>query len=101
MGTRRKSRALAMQMLFQGDLGKQTPEEVRKLFWASVADVDPETRGFAEDLHLVATTRQEEIDALIESHALKWPIERMVVAAINLIRYAIAELIGISMLSTA
>ncbi len=33
MGTRRKSRELAMQMLFQGDLGKQTPEEVRKLFW--------------------------------------------------------------------
>ena len=29
MGTRRKSRELAMQMLFQGDLGKQKPEEVR------------------------------------------------------------------------
>jgi N utilization substance protein B len=61
MGTRRKSRELAMQMLFQGDLGKQTPEEVRQLFWASVADVDPETRGFTEDLHRIATTRQQEI----------------------------------------
>ena len=35
MGTRRKSRELTMQMLFQGDLGKQTPDEVRKLFWPS------------------------------------------------------------------
>ena len=32
MGTRRKSRELTMQMLFQGDLGKQTADEVRALF---------------------------------------------------------------------
>jgi N utilization substance protein B len=47
VGTRRKSRELAMQMLFQGDLGKQTPDEVRALFWPSRDDVDAETRGFA------------------------------------------------------
>ena len=41
MGTRRKSRELAMQMLFQGDLGKQTPDEVRKLFWASATTSTP------------------------------------------------------------
>src|SRR5437899_2149723 len=88
MGTRRKSRELAMQMLFQGDLGKQTPDEVRKLFWASVADVDPETRSFTEDLHRVATTRKEEIDALIESHPQNSRIERMAVVDRNLIRAA-------------
>ena len=55
MGTRRKSRELAMQMLFQGDLGKQDPVEVGKLFWSSVTDIDDETRGFAEDLHRIAT----------------------------------------------
>ena len=38
MGTRRKSRELTMQMLFQGDLGKQSAEQVGKLFWASAAD---------------------------------------------------------------
>ena len=32
MGTRRKSRELTMQMLFQGDLGKQSPEQVTRLF---------------------------------------------------------------------
>lgn len=83
-----------MQMLFQGDLGKQTPEEVRKLFWASVTDVDAETRGFAEDLHRVATSRSAEIDALIEEHSQNWRIERMPVVDRNLLRCGIAELLA-------
>ncbi len=94
MGTRRKSRELAMQMLFQGDLGKQTPEEVRRLFWASVTDVDDETRGFAEDLYRVATSRSTEIDALIEQHSQNWRIERMPVVDRSLLRSGIAELLA-------
>jgi N utilization substance protein B len=93
VGTRRKSRELTMQMLFQGDLGKQTPEEVRKLFWPSRDDVDAETRGFAEDLHRVAATRHEEIDTIIESHSQNWRIERMAVVDRNLLRTAIAEML--------
>ena len=90
MGTRRKSRELAMQMLFQGDLGKQTPEEVRGLFWPSRDDVDAETRGFAEDIYRVATERRVEIDALIETHAQNWRLERMAVVDRNLLRAAVA-----------
>jgi N utilization substance protein B len=93
MGTRRKSRELAMQMLFQGDLGKHTPDEVRKLFWTSRDDVDAETRGFTEDLYRVATTRAPEIDAIIEAHSQNWRIERMPVVDRNLLRAAIAELL--------
>jgi transcription antitermination protein NusB len=94
MGTRRKSRELTMQMLFQGDLGKQTPDEVRTLFWHSRDDVDAETRGFAEDLHRVAAARQPEIDALIESHAQNWRLERMAVVDRNLLRAAVAEMLA-------
>ncbi|MBB5343908.1 transcription antitermination factor NusB [Tunturibacter empetritectus] len=94
MGTRRKSRELTMQMLFQGDLGKQSPEQVQKLFWASVEDVDAETRGFAEDLYRVATTRDEEIDKLIEEHAQNWRLERMPVVDRNLLRASVAEMLG-------
>jgi N utilization substance protein B len=83
-----------MQMLFQGDLGKQTPEQVRKVFWASVTDVDEETRGFAEDLYRVATSRQVEIDALIEQHSQNWRLERMPVVDRNLLRAGIAEMLG-------
>jgi transcription antitermination protein NusB len=94
MGTRRKSRELTMQMLFQGDLGKQTPDEVRALFWSSRDDVDAETRGFAEDLYRVATTRQSEVDALIESHAQNWRLERMATVDRNLLRAAVAEMLA-------
>src|SRR5271156_3562755 len=94
MGTRRKSRELTMQMLFQGDLGKQSPEQVQKLFWASVEDVDAETRGFAEDLYRVASERKVEIDALIEAHAQNWRLERMPVVDRNLLRAAVAEMLG-------
>ncbi len=83
-----------MQMLFQGDLGKQTPEEVGRLFWASVTDVDAETRGFAEDLHRVAASRAAEIDALIEEHSQNWRIERMPVVDRNLLRCGIAEMLA-------
>ena len=94
MGTRRKSRELAMQMLFQGDLGKQKPEEVEKLFWEARDDVDDETRGFADDLHRLATKREDEVDALIQKHAQNWRLERMPVVDRNLLRTAVAEMLG-------
>ena len=94
MGTRRKSRELAMQMLFQGDLGKQKPEEVERLFWNSREDVDEETKGFADDIHRLATQREEEVDALIQKHAQNWRLERMPVVDRNLLRAAVAEMLG-------
>lgn len=94
MGTRRKSRELAMQMLFQGDLGKQKPEEVESLFWASRDDVDDETRGFADDLHRLATKREDEVDKLIQKHAKNWRLERMPAVDRNLLRAAVAEMLG-------
>jgi transcription antitermination protein NusB len=94
MGTRRKSRELAMQMLFQGDLGKQKPDEVERLFWESRDDVDDETRGFADDLHRVATEREDEVDKLIQKHAKNWRLERMPAVDRNLLRAAVAEMIG-------
>ncbi len=94
MGTRRKSRELAMQMLFQGDLGKHTPEQVEKLFWESRDDVDDDTRAFTEDIYRVAIARQPEIDKLIEEHAQNWRLERMAVVDRNLIRAAVAEMLG-------
>ena len=57
MGTRRKSRELALQMLFQADLGKQPIEDVRKTFWKGRGDVTPDVKGFAEDLFRVAIDR--------------------------------------------
>ena len=94
MGTRRKSRELAMQMCFQQDLGKQTPEIVEKLFWDSRDDVDGETRGFAEDLYRVVNARMEEVDQTIQQHTQNWKIERMAVVDRNLLRVAVGEMLS-------
>jgi N utilization substance protein B len=94
VGTRRKSRELAMQMLFQGDLGKQQPKEVEVLFWEARDDVDAETRGFAEELYRAASTRSEEVDALIQKHASNWRIERMPVVDRSLLRAAVGEMLS-------
>ena len=94
-GKRRKSRELAMQMLFQADVGKQTPEQVRLSFWkAREETIDMDTRGFAEDLFRVATAREEEIDTLIEQHSANWRIPRMPAVDRNVLRLAVAELVG-------
>jgi N utilization substance protein B len=95
VGKRRKSRELAMQMLFQRDVGKQTTEQVQKSFWkAREETIDSDTRGFAEDLFRVATAREEEIDQLIEQHSANWRIPRMPAVDRNLLRLAVAELVG-------
>jgi len=94
MGTRRKSRELALQMLFQADMGKQTPEEVRRTFWGGRDPVEKDERGFAEDLFRVAADRGTEIDKLIENHAEHWRMDRMAAVDRNILRAAVAELMG-------
>jgi N utilization substance protein B len=94
MGTRRKSRELALQMLFQADLGKQPIEDVRKTFWKGRGDVSPEVKGFAEDLFRVAVDRSSEIDKRIEEHAENWRMDRMAAVDRNILRGAVAELLG-------
>ncbi|PYX90462.1 MAG: transcription antitermination factor NusB [Acidobacteria bacterium] len=94
MGTRRKSRELLLQMLFQADMGKQGIDEVRRTFWAERGTVDADSRGFADDLFRVAIDRAGEIDKLIEGHAEHWRMERMAAVDRNLLRGSVAEFIG-------
>lgn len=94
MGTRRKSRELALQMLFQSDMGKQDADHVRRTFWAEQGTTGAEVRGFADDLFRVAKDRGEEIDKLIERHAEHWRMERMAAVDRNLLRAAVAEMLA-------
>src|SRR5499427_990443 len=94
MGTRRKSREIVLQMLFQSDMGKQNADQVRRTFWAEHGAASAEVRGFADDLFRVATDREAEIDGLIQTHAEHWRMERMAAVDRNLLRAAVAELLG-------
>ncbi len=93
-GTRRKSRELALQMLFQMEMGKQNPDQVRRSFWSERKDLDDKVRGFADDLFGIAAERGQEIDQLIERNAEHWRMDRMAAVDRNLLRAGVAEFLG-------
>lgn len=93
-GTRRKSRELALQMLFQLDLAGQDIEEVRRTFWSERPDIDEKVRDFADALFRAGCQRRDEIDPLIERNAEHWRMERMAAVDRNLLRAAVAEFLG-------
>jgi N utilization substance protein B len=94
MGTRRKSRELALQMLFQADVGRQSIDEVRQSFWTERAGISDDVRGFADDLFRVAVERGGEIDQLIERHTANWRMDRMATVDRNILRSGVAELLA-------
>jgi len=84
-----------MQMLFQADIGKQTADQVRATFWKAGDEVEPEVKGFAEDLFRVAIERQEQIDELLVLNSKHWRLERMPAVDRNLLRMAVGEMLGL------
>ena len=93
-GTRRKSREMALQMLFQLDMGKQNEDQVRQTFWNERKDIDEKVRGFSDDLFRIACERREEIDQVIERNAEHWRMDRMAAVDRNLLRAGVAEFLG-------
>ena len=94
MGTRRKARELALQMLFQRDMGRQTPEHVQRSFWNERPETDASVRAFADKVFAVASERAVEIDALLEQHARHWRMDRMAAVDRNLLRAGVAEFLA-------
>jgi N utilization substance protein B len=83
-----------MQMLFQADLGRQSPEQVQATFWKAAGEVEPDVKGFAEDLFRAAIAHQEKIDDLLVANSRHWKLERMPAVDRNLLRMAIGEMIA-------
>jgi transcription antitermination protein NusB len=92
--SRRKSRELALQMLFQLDMGKQGPDEVRRSFWSERPDLEENVRAFADELFGVACERAAEINEIVERNAQRWRMERMAAVDRNLLRTGVAEFLG-------
>jgi len=90
MITRRKSRELGLQMLFQWDIAKVSPEEVELTFWP-MREEDPQENPFACKLFRAATSEISRIDQLIIKHSEHWRLERMPAVDRNVLRLAIAE----------
>ena len=85
---------MALQMLFQADMGQQKPDDVRRTFWNERSTVGGDLRGFADDFFRVASDRDPEIDGLSSGHAEHWRMERMAAVDRNCLRAAVAELLA-------
>jgi transcription antitermination protein NusB len=93
MGSRRKARELALQLLFQEDVNRYPAEEIRRTFWKS-NPVDQDTRDFADMLFSKAVEDQEKIDELIRRHSLHWRPDRMAKVDRNVLRMAVSEFLN-------
>ncbi|HEU4478622.1 MAG TPA: transcription antitermination factor NusB [Pyrinomonadaceae bacterium] len=93
MGSRRKARECALQMLFAADVAETPPEEVVRTYWAELgeAELEDPARDFATRLAAGTLSRLEGLDERIRSRAEHWRIARMAVVDRNILRLAVYE----------
>lgn len=92
MGRRRKARELAIQLLYQCDIGKTEPEEIMALFWEHFR-VEMKVREFCRQLVLGTVDRLAVIDELLGEASEHWSLGRMSVVDRNILRLATYELL--------
>ena len=108
--SRHRAREAALQMLYQWEVGRVSPQEAVRTYWPGrdaapspddeYADFDPEQtvdelgRAFANALVAGTIERVAEIDARIAAHAKNWRLERMAVLDRLILRMAIYELLA-------
>jgi N utilization substance protein B len=93
MGSRRKARECALQMLFAADVAEMTADEVVRSYWAELGetDLDATAREFATRLAARTLLNLELLDERIRSRAEHWRISRMAVVDRNILRLAVYE----------
>jgi N utilization substance protein B len=93
MGTRRKARECALQMLFAADVTKTPGNILTKDFWNELGDKEFEEslQEFANRLTLGTLKEIEKIDDKIRTRAEHWRIPRMAVVDRNVLRLAVYE----------
>ena len=95
MGSRRKARECALQMLFAADIAEANSAEVLRTYWAELGDADAEeaTREFATRLASGTLAHLETLDERIRSRAEHWRIPRMAIVDRNILRLAVYEFV--------
>ena len=93
MGSRRKARECALQMLFAADVAGTRGDQLARMFWSELADgeFEPGAQEFATRLALGALAHLDEVDERIRSRAEHWRISRMALVDRNLLRLAVYE----------
>jgi transcription antitermination protein NusB len=93
MGSRRKARECALQMLFAADVAETLNEEVVRTYWAELGDaeVEPAAREFASRLASGTLSHLDTLDERIRSRAEHWRISHMAIVDRNILRLAVYE----------
>lgn len=91
MGTRRRSRELALQLLYQNELTDASPEAMQEGFdeWQSASEG---VREFADRLLRGTLLRLAEIDTELGRQTTHWRLERLAAVDRNILRLAMYEL---------
>jgi N utilization substance protein B len=91
LGSRRKSRELALQILFELESNQGDVKKIIDQFWKNF-DYPEELREFSERLVEGVTRHREAIDRLIRKYAKNWSLNRIDRVDRNILRAAIFEL---------
>ena len=91
-GRRRKSRELALQLLYQNDLAGTVPEEMFVRTEEYVL-ARPEVQEYAQRLVLGTLARRDELDAKLSERSEHWRLGRMAAVDRNLLRIGTYELL--------
>lgn len=91
MGSRRKSREVALQLLYQIEINPLDTREILDLFWQSFEPPE-EIKAFAAQIVDGVRRYKDDIDGLIEGCSDHWKIERMTLIDRNILRVGVYEL---------
>ena len=95
MGTRRKAREKALQMLFQLDFHGKDVEAIFATFWKA-NPVGQKVQDFAELLVRGTFAHQESIDRMIASTIENWTLKRLASVDKAILRFATYELMYVA-----
>ncbi len=92
MGSRRRARELALQLLYQYELTGAEPEAMQAEFeeWRGATDG---IRDFADSLLRGTLEHLEEIDGELETQTAHWRLDRLAAVDRNILRLAMYELL--------
>ena len=91
-GSRRKARAIALQVLYEVDTTRHVVEEVLGRLLAE-EDLSEDNSAFVRQLVSQAVQHREEVDHNIQRFAPAWPIDQISVIDRNILRLAISEIL--------
>lgn len=94
MGSRRRGREAALQMLFQMDVSEVSPEQAVQSYWAHLC-ATKEGEQFANVLIRGWAAQRDRIDEIIRDVSQHWRLERMAKVDRNILRLATYELMAL------